>query len=170
MIYGFREAVFTPCLLWKPKTKQSRGGRSPSSWSGRQYQVDAQGFIFSDVGRWWELSLRRRRMWWVCVRYKECASMHTCRCVCVCVNSWVGVCRAHHGFVNGQTGSWKGDWVVSGPGTLRWVSSGHTLLLRALTMGHCLVPPVFSFLPRPHAAESTWPGPWPLCAICPRTT
>ena len=71
MIYGFREAVFTPCLLWKLKTKQNRGGRSPSLWSRRQCQVDFLGFIFSDVGRWWELSLCRHRMWWVCVRCKE---------------------------------------------------------------------------------------------------
>lgn len=27
---AFREAVFTICLLWKPKTKQSRGGEKPA--------------------------------------------------------------------------------------------------------------------------------------------
>lgn len=28
---AFREAVFTICLLWKPKTKPSRGGEKPLS-------------------------------------------------------------------------------------------------------------------------------------------
>lgn len=33
---AFREALFTICLLWKPKTKQSRGGEKPLSlaWEG----------------------------------------------------------------------------------------------------------------------------------------
>lgn len=102
VIYGCREAVFTPCLPWKPETKQSGGRSSPSPWGGRQCQVDAPGFIFSDVGRWWELPWRHR-VWWVCVR---CARMHTCRCVRVYVSSRAGVCWAQHGFGSGHPGSW----------------------------------------------------------------
>lgn len=98
--------MFTPCLLWK--TKQSRGGRSSFLWTERQCQVDLLGFIFPDVGRWWELSLCRHRLWWVCVRYKKSVQVSTCIGVFVYgVSAWVEVCRVQHGFVSGRTGPWR---------------------------------------------------------------
>lgn len=153
MIYGFREAVFTPCLLWKPKTKQSQGGRSLSSWSGRRCQVDPLVFIFPDVGRWWELSLCRGRM---DVRYKESVLTRTCvfcllyLMTCI-LYAWVRVCLVQHRFTNEHIGL-EGDMEFSGLGTFGCDSPAHTLLPCALTMGSGLFPPVLSFLPQPQTA------------------
>lgn len=59
---AFREALFTICLLWKPKTKPSRGGEKPLSleWEvmpGRclgiyfsQMQEDPRNHLFSGKG------------------------------------------------------------------------------------------------------------------------
>lgn len=43
-----------PSLETKNQTEQRR--ENPL-WSGRRCQVDSLGFIFPDVGKWWELSL-----------------------------------------------------------------------------------------------------------------
>lgn len=169
--------MFTPRLLWKPKTKQSRGGRSPSPRSGRRCQVHSLGFIFPDVGRWWELSLCGRRMWWVCVMYKESVQACTRGDVFVyCVRPFahrgthalgLGSVGVQHRFVSGHTGSWEGGSRV----LWSWYSD-----MVALDTLCCPVPspwggagPECAFFP-PIATcrQSTWPGPWPLCAICPR--
>ena len=62
---AFREAVFTICLLWKPKTKQSRGGEKPA-FLGVGGDARLLGFIFSDTRRPQESSLHRRRVWCFC--------------------------------------------------------------------------------------------------------
>lgn len=102
--------------------------------------------------------------------------MHTWRCVCVLCESVsmpghtctrAGVCGVQHRFVSGHTGSCEG-----GSGSL-------VLVLCALVALDTLCCPVPSpwggagpgcALSPPTATcrQSTWPGPWALCAICPR--
>lgn len=66
--------------------------------------------LFSQMwGRWWELSLCRHRLWWVCVRYKKSVQVSTCVGVFVYgVSAWVEVCPVQHGFVSGRMGPWRG--------------------------------------------------------------